>query len=174
MTIVLYFNSKQKKQTQMLIYEKTSKIGNRTLVLEIDGSKTIEQFIAAGKYDQVHPDINQTNFSITDTTKRTVEIELFNFNFNPIIYGRNAVEKMYKKGFRPIVIEELLSLGEKSIDLKLEFSILALGTVCSAGERYYNPFLDVNGIQRKFDLRHTDLGWAPGPNANRCGAIRIK
>jgi hypothetical protein len=95
--------------------------------LEIDGTKTLEQMIADGKYDWKNSDINEKNFPIKDKTKRTATIELFHFVKD--ISSENAIKAMAKEDFRPATIEELLALGAKQPELQKEFPIIALGSV---------------------------------------------
>ncbi len=95
--------------------------------IEVDGTKTLEQLIADGRYDWKSSDIKKKNFPIKNETKRTATIELFHFGKN--ISSEDAIKEMEKEGFQPATIEELLALGAKHPDLQREFPIIALGSV---------------------------------------------
>ncbi len=101
--------------------------GRQSFEIEVDGTKTLEQLIADGKYDWKNSDIKKKNFPIKIETKRTATIELFHFGRN--ISSEDAAKEMEKEGMRPATIEELLALGAKHPDLQREFPIIALGSV---------------------------------------------
>ena len=126
--------------------------------IEVDGTKTLEQMIADGKYDDKNSDINKKNFPIKDATKRTVTIELFHFDRN--ISSEDAVKEMKKEGFRPATVEELLALGADQPKLQREFPIIALGSVWRV---FYGfrcvPSLNLDGDDRELNLPYWSHGW---------------
>ena len=131
--------------------------GRLTLLVEVDGTKTIEQLIADGKYDWKNSDVNQKNYPVANITKRTTEIELFHFNRS--ISSDGTKKEMDKAGFRPATIEELLTLGSSNPELQRQFPIIALGSVCRLGFDRFVAFLDVGDGGRKLGLDDLAFVW---------------
>ena len=131
--------------------------GRLTLLVEVDGTKTIKQLIADGKYDWKNSDVNQKNYPIANTTKRTTEIELF--HFNRTTSSDEAKKEMDKAGFRPATIKELLTLGSSNPELQRQFPIIALGSVCRLGFVRFVACLRVGGSGRELDLDYLASDW---------------
>ena len=146
--------------TLLLAKPTTNAAGRLTVLVEVDGTKTLEWMIADGKYDWKNSDINQKNYPIQNTTKRTTEIEFFHFPDGTS--SDNAEKKMAEEGFRPIINEELQAIGAKHPELQREFPIVALGSVCSFFFAQYVPVLGVDGNGRKLNLNYRADGWSGG------------
>lgn len=137
-----------------------SSSGRPTFILEVDGTLTLEQMIANGKYNWKNDDITSKKYPIADKTKRTAHMELFHFDRD--ISSEKAVKEMEKAGFRPATIEELLTLGENQPELQRQFPIIALGSVAGFSFGRSVPYLGSGGGDRNLGLNY----WAGGWNAD--------
>lgn len=120
-----------------------------TFKVEVDGTKTLEQMIADGKYDQDKFGFckEQPSFDITNKTKRTEIIKLFYFDKNKKgmsqMYSQHIEMSMKKKGFRLSTVEELLALGAQYPALQRKFPIIAFGSLSMATDRRSAPCYNV-------------------------------
>ncbi len=98
--------------------------------LRVDPSKSYNDLITAGYYDQIDPEINSQNFPVqsADTTKNLVVAKLFRFE-DPIS-GPSAVKKIKQAGYRPATMAELLTFGATYPEIQKFLPIVALGTTC--------------------------------------------
>jgi len=93
----------------------------------VDYTKSLKEMIKAGKYDRVNDDITSNRFPIKGSGQKEVEITLF--HFNRVISSDNAIAEMAKAGYRPVLSEELLTLGAAEKELQKQFPIVALGSL---------------------------------------------
>ena len=93
----------------------------------VDYCRSLEDMIAAGKYDSVNSDINTEHFPIAKHGREDIAIELVHIDRN--ISSDDALREMDKMGFRPATLPELLAFGEKYPDVQCQFPIVALGSV---------------------------------------------
>ena len=82
------------------------------------------------------------------------------FHFNRSISSDDAIAEMDKAGYRPCLIEDLLSLGVAYKKLQKQFPIVALGSVWrnSPGTRYV-PSLYWDGHGRFLYLSCSGRDW---------------
>ena len=122
-----------------------------TPTLSIEGRYNVtvtadENFIKAGKYDQVNSNINPKNFVVNVCSLGDIELLLIRVS-KPMSF-EDIIGEMYKISLRPGNLLELCALGAKFPDLQREISIIALGsqynngncfahTLCSLGMRRY-------------------------------------
>lgn len=93
----------------------------------VDYYRSLEDMIAAGKYDYANPDINAKHFPVAKHGKEDVAVELVHFDRN--ISSDEAIPELDKMGFRPATLPELLAFGEKYPDVQRRFPVVALGSV---------------------------------------------
>ncbi len=130
--------------------------------LTVGYSQTVEQMIAAGKYDRKNSDdITDKHFPLPaelSGQKTAVSSKLFHFNRD--ISSENAIAEMDKAGYRPAILSELLALGAKYPELQRQFPIVALGSVWhdADGDRVV-PCLSVDGGERELGLDWCGVGW---------------
>ncbi len=122
-----------------------------TLVrLDVDYSASLQEMIRAGRYDEVHEDITPRNFRLSAHGHDEIEITLVQFQ-NPVA-PLEAVVLMKERGFRPAVIEEILSLGAQHPDLQRSIPIVALGSARVIKNRRYVPCLGGSQSARQLNL----------------------
>lgn len=93
----------------------------------VDYGKTLEEMIAAGRYDTRNNDITAERFPFQGTGQVEVELHLVHL-------GRDAstdtvLAELDRRNLRPATIEELLALGAKYPNLQKQFPFVALGSV---------------------------------------------
>ena len=136
--------------------------------ITVDYALTLEQMIAAGRYDWKNGDITAKNFTVTGTG--TVKLEVRLFHYGRGMSTKDVLKDIDQNGYRPIKIEELLALGATKPELQREFPIIALGSVWQdlRGGRDV-PFLSGDGSRRHLNLRWIGRGWS---EICRFGAVR--
>lgn len=130
----------------------------------IDFGQTLEQMIAAGRYDRKNGDITAKHFPLTGTGQVAVNLELI--HFNRVINTDDALKEIDARGYRPATIAELLALGASQPELQRQFPIVALGSVW----RSLDGSRDVAFLYEDASLRYLDLGWVGG---GWCGSGRF-
>lgn len=95
--------------------------------LSVNYSRTIEDGIAAGKYDWTNSDITSSHFPSKEIGTKEVSVGLVHFGKD--MTADEALSELDKAGMRPATLKELLTLGEKHPDLQRESPIIALGSV---------------------------------------------
>ncbi|MFA4942557.1 MAG: hypothetical protein WC564_02905 [Patescibacteria group bacterium] len=101
-----------------------------SIELIVDYTKTLEQLIVDGKYNLVNQSITSKNFPIPDgLTGKKVKVLGNFFYFNRSVSSKNVIKKMDKAGFRPATLMELLALRVACLELKKQYSIIALGSI---------------------------------------------
>lgn len=124
----------------------------KTLRIVVDYSLSLEQMIAAGKYDWKNDDITAKRFPLKGNGKVELEPKLFYFGRD--MSSDNVIAEMDKEGFRPCTIEELLAIGEQHPELQRKFPLVALGSVSEI-----NGDHDVAYLHRDDSGRYTNLDW---------------
>jgi|GEM_PF-768561 len=135
----------------------------KEIVLTVDYSRSLEDMVAAGKYDWVSSIITEEHFPIPNELvgkKVTISGKLFHFDRD--ISSEEAIKEMNKDGYRtPRHLAEFLALGEAYPDPQCQqFSIIALGPVWhnTVGSRCV-PELIVSGSLRELRLYWFDVDW---------------
>jgi len=119
----------------------------------IDHDQTLEQMIAAGRYDWKNGDINAKHFPLTGTGRVEVTLELI--HLNRVINTNDALKEIDQRGYRPATIAELLALGASQPELQRQFPIIALGSV------WRHPLGDrvVAYLHKSVSKRRLNLCW---------------
>ncbi len=124
----------------------------------VDYSMTLEQLIAAGKFDWLNNDINSDQFPVKGEGKAEYETKLFQFDGN--ISSENAVIKIKEfdpaNPWEPAKIEHLLAFGSKYPDEQRKHPILALGSV---GNPTFFGKRNVPYLYRRVTGRSLHLDW---------------
>lgn len=126
--------------------------GYPTYPVTIDSALSLQEMIAAGRYDWVNDDITPECFPIQRSGTKTTEIALV--HRNKTVESQPLIDELDREGYRPATIEELLALGAKYPDLQREYPIVALGSVAEVGGGRCVVCLD-----RWRDERGLDLLW---------------
>lgn len=109
------------------IFAEVSQKSKDVFLVLVDYCRSLEDMIAAGKYNDVNSDINAKHFPVAKHGKENVAVELVHFDRS--IGSGDALLELDKMGFRPATLPELLAFGEKYPDVQLQFPIVALGSV---------------------------------------------
>lgn len=123
----------------------------------VDYNKTIEQMVAAGKYDWKNNDINSRNYAHNKSGIERPTIEVVHLNKS--LSSEDVVDELDRMGLRPATTAELLALGEQHPDLQRQWWIVALGSVASFGGLRHVPCLSGRGSGRGLGLRWWDGRW---------------
>jgi len=129
-----------------------------TYPVTVNYSQTLEEMIAAGRYDWKHSDITAKHFPIEGSGTKNVDILLVHYNKNT---STDAVRAdLDKRGLRPAKIEELLAFGAKYPEKQREFPIIALGSVWrDFGGSRCGPYLGRFGSGRHLGLHWLGADW---------------
>jgi hypothetical protein len=102
--------------------------GERTAVftVPVDHGQTLNEMIAAGRYDEVNDAVRTVSFPIKRRSRKLVEITLI--QFERAYASWELITLMEARGYRPAFIEELLALGREQPDLQRRIPIVALGS----------------------------------------------
>ena len=124
-----------------------------TYRLSVDYDRSVEDGIAAGKYDWTNDNITQKNFPSNRKSVAEVDVQLV--PFGRVMTTDAVARELDKLGLRPAELPELLTLGERHPDLQREFPIIALGSRW----RYPGGDWSVPCLSRYGAERGLDLGW---------------
>jgi hypothetical protein len=123
----------------------------------VDYATSLQDRIAAGRYDWVDDDITPKRFPIAGTG--VVQFETKVFHFDRGISSKSAVEAIRADGWEPAQIEHLLSYGATYPDEQRQYPIIALGSVAEVyGDRNV-PYLDRGGAERDLGLMWWVSDW---------------
>ncbi len=130
---------------------KVSKSGRFAFIVEVDGTKTLDQLLDDGNYAWKNSNCNEKSFPISDPTKRTVTIELFHSGIESA--SMEIISLMKKDDFRPVMIEEFLSLTAQYPELQRKFPMASLGLSWKDLRDYLlAPVATIRGKDRIIDL----------------------
>jgi hypothetical protein len=127
------------------------------LMLSVDYSQTLEQMIAAGRYDWKNDDLTAKRFPIKGEGTEEVEAKLFHFGRS--ISSEDAKRLIEEAGWEVAKTEHLLAFGVKHPDEQRKFPIIALGSVGEVGGDRGVPCLDGSGSERSLGLRWWGYDW---------------
>lgn len=148
-------------------FRKLLGLSPKTLRITVDYSLSLEQMIAAGKYDWSNSDITAKRFPLKGSGKSELEPKLFYFGQD--MSSEKVIAEMDKEGFRPCTIEELLAIGEQHPELQRKFPMVALGSVAELDGDRSVAYLGRNDSKRKLRLHWFGPGW---PDIYRFPAVR--
>jgi hypothetical protein len=134
-------------------------IATENYIVTVNYAQTLEEMIAAGKYDWLKSDIKAKNFPVDGKGTSAVNIELV--HFNRTMHSDEALAELNKMGLlRPANLPELLAFGATYPDKQREFPIVALGSVWRGhGGGRGVACLDCGGSERRLLLRWGEFGW---------------
>ncbi|MDP2695992.1 MAG: hypothetical protein Q8O87_01930 [bacterium] len=143
-------------------------------ILIVDYALTLAQMIQAGRYDWVHPDIDEDNFPLNlppgFPTRGQIIPELI--HFNRLISSDKAIAEIKRRGPRPATIWELLAFGEHNPDPQRQFSIIALGSVWrrrNGGGFWVVPSFVSHAGRRELRLRSFNCAFS-----DRCRFLAVR
>jgi hypothetical protein len=122
--------------------------------------KSLQEAIAAGKYDYASDYITAEHFKLEGEI--VVAAELVIYPPDRDIESDDVVKELDQMGLRPATLQELCAFGEKYPDIQREFPIVALGSVYvdAYGGRFV-PFLDCWSAGRRLSLGDWGGEWIP-------------
>ena len=123
----------------------------------IDYTQSLREMIAAGKYDDVGPDITAQRFPLTGEGTVTTTVSLV--HFAEPIGSAEASEELEKMCLRPAPLEHLLALHAQHPEVLGELELVALGSSWVQRTVRYIPCLDGWNRQRKLGLTWHGLVW---------------
>ena len=132
----------------------------------VDYAHSLDQMIAAGKYDSVNPNITDQHFPLPSiptglTTKADLKLELV--HLNRTVSSNEAIAELKQKGLRPATIHELLAFGATYPEEQRKYPIVALGSVWQRWDGYrFVPYLSSDGDRRGLDRSFFGGGWRAG------------
>lgn len=131
--------------------------------LSVDYGMSLEQMIAAGRYDGKNRDINITQNHFQIEGRGIVEFEARYFHFNLNVFSEKAVKwiKQADKSnpWSPAKIEHLLSLGATFPDEQRKFPIVSPGSLIEIFCYHRVPYLSKEGSFRNLYLSWWDDNW---------------
>jgi len=122
----------------------------------VDYARTVEEMVAAGKYDSASDEITSFHYPIPGDKigkKEDISTRLFNLSSiehkeYKVILREDAIEAMHKEGFRPATAHEIMAFGEKNPELQRQFQIYALGSCWKDGLYYCFLLLTSNQLSK--------------------------
>jgi len=131
--------------------------------LTVDYSQSLEEMIAAGRYDWKNSDITAKRFPVEGTG--VVEFEARYFHFDHNISSENAVKEIEQADkdnpWMSAKIEHVLAHGASFPEEQRKYPIVGLGSVGRFDGYRRVPFLYEGGSGRDLGLRWWDGGWPP-------------
>jgi len=109
--------------------------------LTVDYSQTLKHMINRGNYKRIDKYITSKNFpSPINFAGQIIEVsaKLFYFNFGGNLDRKDAIKKLHQEGYRPGILEELLSFGATYPRVQKTFSIAGIG--CFSWSNHYAPY----------------------------------
>lgn len=123
----------------------------------VDFGKSLEEMIAAGRYDWKNDDITAKRFPRSGSGTVTVDAKLFHFNHT---MTSDAVEReLEAAGYRSATIAELLAFGAAFPEVQRQFPVVALGSVTRVFGYRSVPYLSGRGAGRRLNLSWSGLDW---------------
>jgi hypothetical protein len=120
----------------------------------------LQRLIAAGKYDYVNPNINDSNFPVPENFALGSDPKIHHFNRG--ISSEDVIRQINKDGYRPAMIWDLLDYGAKNPDEQRKYPIVALGSVGRVDGRRVVPCLGGDDSERGLCLGYWVGGWVAG------------
>jgi hypothetical protein len=151
------------RESLQAFLENPSGANGNLFTVTIDYSRTLDEMIAAGRYDWKSSDITATHFPIDGSGTVEAKVSL-------VRIGRYATTREVEKhldglGLKSARIEHLLAFGKRYPDKQRECQIVALGSAWEYHPGYcVGPFLVGDA-----ESRHLNVNWiAPGLGWDEC------
>jgi hypothetical protein len=124
-------------------------------LIAVDYGRSLQDMIAAGKYDWVNRDITPEKFPVEGTGSKKFRTKLFDFGRN--ISSEDALTAMKKEKFLPGSHVHGLAFGATFPEEKRKYRIVCLGSSAQVYGRRYVVCLRGSGAG--LDLYRWDGGW---------------
>ncbi|MFA4942044.1 MAG: hypothetical protein WC564_00170 [Patescibacteria group bacterium] len=138
-----------------LILEKyeLNKIQSEEFTLTIDYRRTLEEMIAAGKFDHFRPKFDSGRYSLPPELKgKIVTVKAKLFRFKEYTTNKEGVIKIMNAGYKPGTLAELLALAEAYPGLQKRFMIPAWGSQNQMSDQpFCCPFINMRENGRWLD-----------------------
>ncbi len=131
----------------------------------VDYGQTLQQMIAAGKYNHVNSNITADNFPVTGHGQQEVVVELVHFGRE--MESEVVLREFETRGLRAATLPELLAFGIKYPEKQREFPIIALDSVWQNRDGYrlipelwdvaYGRFLDLHWLEFRWSEHYRFL-----------------
>jgi hypothetical protein len=119
--------------------------------VSVDYGKTVEEMVAAGRYDWHNDNITTKNFPVSGTGVVTVDLELV--HLNKAVSSEEVLAHLEANGLRPATIEELLAFGAIYPEIQRKFPIVCLGSFwVDPSGIHVVPYLGKGGSNRRLNL----------------------
>ena len=129
-------------------------------IIAVDYGESLQDMIAAGKYDWKKSIITAERFPIVG--EGTQQFEAILFHFGPNTSSENAVEaikSMASNPWKPGRIEHILAFGAKHPEEQRKYPIIGLGSVAKIDGHHRVPYLSRHGTGRALDLHWWNNIW---------------
>ena len=127
-----------------------------TYQVTVDHGQTLEEMIAAGRYDMRKNYITAEHFPVQGTGK--VDVELHLVHLNRSASTNTVLAELDRRNLRPATLPDLLAFGAKYHNIQKDFPIVALGSVWQ--DRYGRRI--VAGLELWDGGRALGLFWIEG------------
>lgn len=114
-----------------LLAGRLSLLGLETFSLTIDYTKSLDEMVAAGNYDDVDSNINWKNFLVW---RGEAQIETVLIHLGRGTHSDEVLGELERRDLRPGTLVELLAFGEQYPDQQCNYAIIALGGVSWTGK----------------------------------------
>jgi len=146
------------------VVEKNSSPASEIFRLTVDYGQSLEQMIAAGRYDWKNDGITAKRFPVTGEGR--VKFEARYFHFDRSISSKDAVEEIKKADtenqWMPAKIEHVLAHGAIFPEEQRKYPIIGLGSVAEVNSDRRVPYLYRSGSDRDLSLGWWVSDWSPG------------
>ena len=131
---------------------------DQTFEIVVDYDQTLEQMIAAGRYDWVNSDITATRFPVKGEGKKELIGQLI--HFNRAMSSEEVKKELDTKGLRPATHEEALAFRAQRSEFQCdEFAVVAIGSFTKIHGSRNVMYIDAIELKRRLDLACLDSDW---------------
>jgi hypothetical protein len=122
--------------------------------LTVDYGQSLQQMIAAGRYDWSNPKISAKRFPMRGIGTQSVVAKLFHFDrsLSPDDAVKAIKSAVTTNPWEPAKIEHLLAFGASNPDEQRHYPVIALGSVATVDGYRRMPYLNRSDARRGLDL----------------------
>ena len=131
-----------------------------SFILTVDYGQSLEQMIAAGRYDSKDDYITAERFPIEGNG--TVEFEAVIVEFDNDTSSEDAKKQIEEAGYEVGKIEHVLSFEAIYPEEQPKFPIIGLGTIGDIDGYRYVPYISGEASNRCLNLSRWIISWGPG------------
>lgn len=95
-------------------------------LLYVEYEMSVKDAVKLGRYDKTDSNITAENFP---TNRTGADIVMKLVHFNTVVSSKDVLSELYKMGYRPAELHELLTFGQMYPDVQRGFPVVALGSV---------------------------------------------